>query len=201
MSKEAPGVRYAEIYRETKETRIQIVLDLDGGTRRDITTGIGFLDHMLAQLAFHGQVDIGISAEGDLDIDDHHTAEDVGIVLGQALRQALDQSEAIERYGSNITPMDEALVIVALDFSGRGGLYYDVPFTRDKIGDLSTECIREFFKALAMHGGITLHLRKVAGENNHHICEAMFKGIGQALHQATRRSERRGSSSTKGSRD
>jgi len=201
MSKEAPGVRYAEIYRETTETRIQIVLDLDGGTRRDVSTGIGFFDHMLAQLAFHGQMDLGISAEGDLEIDDHHTAEDVGIVLGKALAQALDQSDPIERYGSNHTPMDEALVLVAIDFSGRGGLFYDVPFTRDKVGDLSTECVREFFRALATHAGITMHLRKIAGENNHHICEALFKGLGQALHQATRRSDRRGATSTKGSRD
>ncbi|MDR3692920.1 MAG: imidazoleglycerol-phosphate dehydratase HisB [Fimbriimonas sp.] len=201
MSKDAPGVRYAEIYRETAETRIQVVLDLDGGTRRDITTGIGFFDHMLSQLAFHGQFDIGISAEGDLEVDDHHTAEDVGIVLGKALAQALDQSDPIVRYGSNHTPMDEALVLVAVDFSGRGGLFYEVAFTRDKIGELSTECIREFFRALCAHSGITLHIRKIAGENNHHICEAMFKGFGLAMHQATRRSERRGSSSTKGSRD
>lgn len=201
MSKEAPGVRYAEIYRETKETRIQVVLDLDGGTRRDISTGIGFFDHMLMQFAFHGQMDIGISAEGDLEIDDHHTIEDVGIVVGKALSQALDQSEAIDRYGSTITPMDEALVMVAVDFSGRGGLYYEVPFTREKIGDMSAECIQEFFKALAIHSGITLHLRKIAGDNNHHVCEALFKGFGQAIHQATRRSDRRGSASTKGSRD
>ena len=201
MSKETPGVRYAEIYRETKETRIQVVLDLDGGTRRDITTGIGFFDHMLTQLAFHGQFDVGISVEGDLEVDDHHTVEDVGIVVGKALSQAVDQSELIERYGSNLTAMDEALVMVAVNFSGRGALYYDVAFTREKIGELSTECVREFFRALAAHSGITLHLRKIAGDNNHHICEALFKGFGQAIHQATRRSDRRGGSSTKGSRD
>ncbi len=201
MSKDAPGVRYAEVYRETAETRIQVVLDLDGGTRRDVSTGVGFFDHMLQQLAFHGQIDLGISAEGDLAIDDHHTVEDVGIVLGQAFSQAMDQSDSVERYGTNHTPMDEALVLVAVDFSGRGGLFYDVPFKRDKIGDLSTECIREFFRALAMHGGITLHLRKVAGENDHHLCEALFKGLGRAIHTATRRTERRGAPSTKGSRD
>lgn len=200
MNKGTPGVRYAELYRETTETRVQIVLDLDGGTRRDISTGIGFFDHMLQQLAFHGQFDIGLAAEGDLHIDDHHTVEDVGIVLGQALRQALvDQS--ITRYGSNHTPMDEALVLTALDISGRGVLVFDVPWTREKIGDLSTECVREFFRALSMHAGMTLHIRKVAGENDHHVCEAIFKGFGQALHQATRESDRRGSSSTKGSRD
>jgi len=201
MSKDAPGVRYAEIYRETAETRIQVVLDLDGGTRRDISTGIGFFDHMLTQLAFHGQFDIGISAEGDLHIDDHHTAEDVGIVLGKALAQALDQSDPIVRFGSAHAPMDEALVLVAVDFSGRGGLFYDVNFTRESLGELATECVREFFRALATHAGITLHIRQIAGENNHHICEAVFKGFGLAMHQATRRSERRGSTSTKGSRD
>ena len=201
MSKDAPGVRYAEIYRETAETRIQVVLDLDGGTRRDISTGIGFFDHMLMQLAFHGQFDIGISAEGDLHIDDHHTAEDVGIVLGKALSQALDHSDPIVRFGSAHAPMDESLVLVAVDFSGRGGLFYDVEFTREMLGELSTECVREFFRALATHAGITLHIRKITGENNHHICEAVFKGFGLAMHQATRRSERRGSTSTKGSRD
>src|SRR5277367_3490474 len=118
MSKEAPGVRYAEVYRETTETRIQVVLDLDGGTRRDILTGIGFFDHMLAQLAFHGQMDLGLSVEGDLEIDDHHTIEDAGIVLGQAIAQALDSSDPIARFGSNHTPMDEALVMAAIDFSG-----------------------------------------------------------------------------------
>lgn len=200
MSKGTPGVRYAEIYRESSETRIQVVLDLDGGTRRDITTGIAFFDHMLQQLAFHGQFDIGIAAEGDLSIDDHHTVEDVGMVLGQALTHALGD-EAIERYGSNHTPMDEALALVALDVSGRGVLAFEVPWTREKIGDLSTECVREFFRALAMHGGITLHIRKIAGENDHHLCEAIFKGFGLALFQATRHTERRGPTSTKGRRD
>ena len=201
MSKEAPGVRYAEVYRETNETRVQVVLDIDGGTRRDITTGIGFFDHMLAQLAFHGQVDIGISAEGDLEVDDHHTVEDVGIVLGKAFHQALDQSDPIERYASVHTPMDEALTLVAIDFSGRGALFYDVSFKREKIGELSTECVREFFRAFAHHGGFTLHIRAITGDNDHHICESIFKGIGRAIHQATRRSDRRGAPSTKGSLD
>jgi len=200
MSKGAPGVRYAEIYRETSETRIQVVLDLDGGTRRDIATGIGFFDHMLQQLAFHGQIDVGVGAEGDLHIDDHHTVEDVGIVLGQALSQALG-NETIERYGSTFAPMDEALVLVAIDISGRGVLGFDVAWTREKIGDLSTECVREFFRALSAHAGITLHIRKIAGENDHHVCEAIFKAFGRALFQATRHSDRRGAPSTKGVRD
>ncbi len=201
MSKEAPGVRYAEIDRETKETRVQVVIDLDGGTKRDVLTGIGFFDHMLMQLAFHGHVDVGIAAEGDLEVDDHHTVEDVGIVLGRAFSRALDGNEGIVRYGSNHTVMDEALVLVALDISGRGILVFDVPFKREMIGDLSTECIREFFRAFCMHAGINLHIRKISGENDHHICEAIFKGVGKALHAATRRSERLGSTSTKGQRD
>ncbi len=201
MSKAAQGVRYAEVYRETAETRIQVVLDLDGGTRQDVSTGIGFFDHMLAQLAFHGQIDLGISAEGDLHIDDHHTVEDVGIVLGQALRQSLEQDSNFVRYGQTHTPMDEALVLVAIDISGRGGLFYDVEFKREKVGDLSTENVREFFRSVSKHAGITVHLRKIVGDNDHHVCEALFKGFGRALQQAVTKTDRRSSSSTKGSRD
>jgi imidazoleglycerol-phosphate dehydratase len=200
MSKSAPGVRYAEVERETKETRIRAVLDLDGGTSRDVGTGVGFFDHMLAQLAFHGQFDLGIGAEGDLFIDDHHLVEDVGIVLGQAIAQALDDEDAIARYGSNHTAMDDALVLVAIDISGRGMLFWDVTFARERIGELSLENVAEFFRALAHHSGITLHMRKVAGENDHHVVEALFKGFGLALHDAVRRIERKGSSSTKGTR-
>lgn len=201
MSKNPPGVRYAEVYRETAETRVQVVLDLDGGTRRDVSTGIGFFDHMITQLAFHGRMDIGLQAEGDLQIDDHHTMEDVGIVMGQAIANAIDNSDPIERFASCHTVMDEALVLVAMDVSGRGMLSFDVPFKREQIGEMSTENVREFFRALTMHSGISLHIRKIAGENDHHICEAMFKGFGIALHCATRKAERRGSSSTKGKRD
>lgn len=197
MSKAAPGVRYADLFRESSETQVQVVLDLDGGTRRDISTGVGFFDHMLQQLAFHGQIDLGISAKGDLHIDDHHTVEDVGIVLGRAIAQALGD-EPIVRYGNTITPMDEALIMVALDVSGRGMLLYDVPFVREKVGDMATENIREFFRAFSVHAGITLHIKKLAGENDHHVAEGIFKGFGRALHQATRKSDRRGVSSTKG---
>jgi imidazoleglycerol-phosphate dehydratase len=201
MSKEAPGVRYAEVERETKETRVQVVLDLDGGSRRDILTGIGFFDHMLMQLAFHGNLNVGISAEGDLEVDDHHTIEDVGIVFGQAFAQAMHSSEAVARYASNFTPMDEALVMVALDISGRGVLVFDVDFTRERVGDMSTECVREFFRALAFHAGLTLHIRKISGVNDHHVCEAIFKAFGRALFEATQKIERRGSTSTKGKID
>lgn len=201
MSKAAPGVRFAEIFRETHETRIEVVLDLDGGTRQDIKTGIGFFDHMLAQLAFHGQIDLGVNAEGDLHIDDHHTVEDVGIVLGQAFNQALDQTEGIARYGQAITPMDEALVLVSVDISGRSGFFPEFTFKRDSIGELATENVLEFLRAFSKHAHVTLHVRQLAGENDHHVCEAIFKGLGRALHQSTRKIERRGSTSTKGSRD
>ncbi len=164
-------------------------------------TGIGFFDHMLAQLAFHGHMDLGLSAEGDLEIDDHHTIEDAGIVLGQAISQALDSSDPVARYGSNHTPMDEALILAAIDISGRGMLSFDVEFQRDRIGEMSTECVREFFRALAVNSGMTVHLRKIAGENDHHVCEALFKGFGLAFHEATRKIERFGGTSTKGKRD
>lgn len=198
MSKEAPGVRYAEVERETNETRVHVVLDLDGGSRRDILTGIGFFDHMLTQLAFHGNINLGISAEGDLEVDDHHTVEDVGIVLGQALARALHSTEPIARYSSNFTPMDEALVMVALDISGRGVLVFDVDFTREAVGELSTECVREFFRSLCSHAGLTLHIRKISGLNDHHVIEAIFKGFGRALSEATQKVDRKGSTSTKG---
>jgi imidazoleglycerol-phosphate dehydratase len=201
MSKNSPGVRYAELDRDTNETHIQVVLDLDGGTRRDILTGIGFFDHMLELFAFHGQVDIGLGAEGDLEVDDHHTVEDTGIVIGKAIREALAAGDNIVRYGNATLPMDEALVLVAIDISGRGQLHWAVDFKRERLGDLATENIREFFRALSAHGGITIHIRKITGENDHHVCEAIFKAFGQALHDATRITERRGSPSTKGKLD
>lgn len=200
MSKSVPSVRYAEVDRETAETTIHAVLDLDGGERQDIGTGLGFFDHMLHQLAFHGCINLGLSVEGDLHVDDHHTIEDVGIVLGRCIREAL-VGQAIERFASNHTVMDDALVLVALDLSGRGVLTFDVPFRREKIGDMSSECVKEFFRALCAHAGLTLHIHRIAGENDHHLCEAVFKGFGRALHDATRVSDRRGPVSTKGSLD
>jgi imidazoleglycerol-phosphate dehydratase len=198
MSKSTPGVRFAEIDRETKETRIQVVLDLDGGTKQDISTGVGFFDHMLTLLAFHGQIDIGIKAEGDTHVDDHHTVEDVGIVLGQAFLKATEGNSAIERYASVNLVMEEALVLVAIDISGRPGLVFDVPFTRPKIGDMATENVKEFLRAFSSNFKVSLHVHKVAGENEHHVVEAIFKGLGRVLRQATQPSERRGSTSTKG---
>ncbi|MFY9234693.1 MAG: imidazoleglycerol-phosphate dehydratase HisB [Fimbriimonadaceae bacterium] len=201
MPKGQTSVRYAEIDRETTETRINMVLDLDAGSKQDIRTGIGFFDHMLTQLAFHGHLNFGLSADGDLGVDDHHTIEDVGIVFGKALREALLASDPIVRYSSNHTPMDEALVLVAIDISGRGQCHFGVDFKRDRIGSMATESIREFFIGLAVHGGLTIHVHKLAGQNDHHVCEAIFKGFGRALFEATRCTDRHGAPTTKGAFD
>src|SRR3954471_14463963 len=147
MSKATPGVRYAEVERETRATRVQVVLDLDGGSRRDISTGIHFFDHMLAELAFHGQIDVGVVAEGDLEVDDHHTAVDVGIVLGQAVALGLEADDSIIRFGDAIVPVEEALVMVAVDLMGEGSLYSDLTFERDRLGGLSSQSVNEFFRA------------------------------------------------------
>lgn len=202
MSKGPRGVRHAEVERETKETKIFVNLDLDvdkdGSYAHNIRTGVDFFDHMLTQFAFHAPFDLGIDAEGDLAIDDHHTVEDVGITLGQAVKKALGNSPAIQRFASLHASMDDALVLVAVDVSGRGHLNFDAEFKRERIGGLSTECIREFCHAFAMNGGFNLHVIKVAGSNEHHVCEAMFKGLGRVLWDATRTVDRKGSSSTKG---
>lgn len=198
MSSGASGIRYAEVDRETKETKIQIVLDLDGGSRQDVDTGVGFLDHMLTLLAFHGHFDLGVRAEGDLRVEDHHTVEDVGIVMGMAIKQAMDTHHGIMRYSSNHTPMDDALVLIAVDISGRGHLTFNCDFKRPSLGTMSTENVREFLQALANNAGITIHVHKIAGHNDHHVCEAIFKGLGRALHSATAAGERRMASSTKG---
>ncbi len=199
MSKSSPRVRYAEVDRETKETKVEVVVDLDGGQGRAVHTGLGFFDHMLHQLAFHGQLDLGLKATGDLHIDDHHLVEDVGIVLGEAFRQAISGSSPYVRYADTHSPMDDALILVAVDLSGRAHLGWDVPFTRDKVGELSTECVREFFQAFVNNAQVTLHVRKIAGYNDHHVIEAIFKGVGRVLHQATRFSDRKDVPSTKGS--
>jgi len=197
MAKSTKPVRYAEVDRETEETDIRLTLDLDGGTKVEANTGIPFFDHMLHQLGFHSNIDLGINANGDIGVDDHHTVEDVGIVLGVAIKRALIDSDSIVRFGSAHAPMDDALVLVALDISGRGYLSFDVEFNREKIGGLSLEYVREFFQALALNAGISLHIRKIAGVNDHHVCEAVFKGFGVALSQALVQIER-SASSTKG---
>jgi len=177
-------MRQAEITRKTTETAIRVRIALDGTGRHDNATGIGFLDHMLDQLARHALIDLEIKAEGDRHIDDHHSVEDVGIALGRALAQALGDKAGIRRYGSCLLPMDEALVRAALDLSGRPFLVWQVDFPTAKIGGFDTELVREFFTAFAMQGGITLHVARLEGANSHHIAEAAFKAVARALREA-----------------
>lgn len=176
--------RTATISRKTKETEITASIDLDGTGAFDIKTGIGFLDHMLEQLARHALIDIKLAAKGDLHIDFHHTTEDCGIVLGQAFDKALGDKMGIARYASVHLPMDETLTRVSLDVSGRPYLIWNVTFTRDKLGDMDTELFREWFQAFAQNAGITLHIATLYGENNHHIAETCYKGLARALREA-----------------
>jgi len=177
-------MRKATISRETAETRISVELNLDGSGRYDCKTGVGFFDHMLDQLARHSLIDIRIHAEGDLHIDDHHTVEDTGIALGQALARALGDKRGIRRYGHFALAMDDAQLACALDLSGRPFLVWNVDFPTAKIGSFDTELVREFFQALSTHGGITLHVDRVHGVNSHHIAEAAFKAVARALRMA-----------------
>ena len=176
--------RTASIDRRTKETNISATVNLDGTGAYDIATGVGFLDHMLEQLARHGLFDITLKAEGDLHIDQHHTTEDSGIVLGQAFAQALGDKAGITRYGSCYIPMDETLTRVALDVSGRPFLVWKVDFSRSKVGEMDTELFREWFQAFAQNAGITLHVENLYGENNHHVAETCYKALARALRQA-----------------
>lgn len=193
-------MRTASLDRKTNETRISVSLDLDGTGRRAIATGVGFFDHMLDQLSRHSLIDMTISAEGDLHIDDHHTVEDVGIAIGKALREALGDKKGITRYGSCDLVMDGTLSRVALDVSGRAFLVWRVNFTSPKIGTFDTELVREFFQALAANAGITLHAECFYGDNNHHVAESLFKALARALRQAITPDPRAGSEipSTKG---
>ena len=177
-------MRSARIARQTAETDITVELSLDGSGAYDNRTGVGFFDHMLDQLARHALFDLNVAAEGDLHIDDHHTVEDVGIALGQALAQALGDKRGIRRYGECHLPMDDAQVRAALDLSGRAYLVWNVDFPTAKIGAFDTELVREFFQALATHGGITLHVDRLHGLNAHHIAEAAFKAVARALREA-----------------
>lgn len=184
MKTTPPWNRRAEISRETSETAITVALGLDGEGRADIATGIGFLDHMLTALARHGLFDLKVQAKGDLHIDFHHTTEDVGIVIGQCLRQALGDKRGIRRYGAAVIPMDEALAEAAVDISGRPYLAWSVSFAQPKIGEMDTELFEEFFRALAFNAGITLHVSQKSGTNAHHVAEACFKALARALREA-----------------
>ena len=192
--------RRAAVKRRTKETAITASVDLDGTGAYDVATGIGFLDHMIEQLARHSLIDITLRAEGDLHIDQHHTTEDSGIVLGQALAKALGDKKGIARYGFAYLPMDDTLTRVALDVSGRPYLVWKVAFTRSKVGEMDTELFREWFQAFAQHSGLTLHVDTLYGENSHHVAETCYKALAKALRQAVAIDERQKSSvpSTKG---
>src|SRR2546429_4778842 len=191
--------RRATISRKTNETDIRVELSLDGSGTSTIQTGVGFFDHMLTHVAKHGLLDLTVTAAGDLHIDDHHTVEDVGIALGQALDEALGDRSGITRYGHAYVPMDEALVLCALDISGRGLSVCSLQVPAEKIGDFTAELAPEFFRAIAHNAGITLHIHRFAGANSHHVLEAAFQAFGRALSQAVSRSERvQGIPSTKG---
>jgi imidazoleglycerol-phosphate dehydratase len=177
-------MRSATIERKTTETKVSVTVNLDGEGRYDVKTGVGFFDHMMEQLARHSLIDITLKAEGDLHIDDHHTVEDSGIALGQAVAKALGDRKGIRRYGSCDLPMDETLSRCAIDVSGRAFLVFKVAFPRDKIGTFDTELVREWFQAFAMNAGITLHIENAYGENAHHIAEASFKALARALRGA-----------------
>ena len=176
--------RTAKIVRATAETDIGLSMDLDGTGAADVETGVGFVDHMLCALARHSMIDLTLRVKGDTCVDDHHTVEDTGIVMGQALREALGDKRGIRRFGSVMVPLDEALVMAAVDISGRGELFWDVAIGPDKVGTFDTELGHEFFAGLARDAGITLHLRLVCGENAHHILEATFKAFARALREA-----------------
>ncbi|GIT88038.1 imidazoleglycerol-phosphate dehydratase [Roseobacter sp. OBYS 0001] len=197
---ETPSMRSHSITRSTAETDIEVSVQLDGTGRYDNQTGVGFFDHMLDQLARHSLIDLSVRAKGDLHVDDHHTVEDTGIAIGQALAGALGDKRGILRYGSCLLPMDDALVRCALDLSARPYLIWNVDMPTAKIGTFDTELVREFFTALATHGGITLHIDMLHGINSHHIAEATFKSVARALRQAVETDPRKSDAipSTKG---
>jgi imidazoleglycerol-phosphate dehydratase len=194
-------MRRATIERNTQETRIAATVDLDGSGTYQVSTGIGFLDHMLEQLSRHSLIDITLKAEGDLHIDFHHTTEDSGIALGQAVAEALGERKGIRRYGQALVPMDETLTRVALDASNRPYLIWKVELSRDKLGTMDTELFKEWFQAFAQHAGLTLHVENLYGTNNHHIVESCFKGLARALREAVEIDPRKADAvpSTKGS--
>ena len=192
--------RSARVSRDTLETRITVEVDLDGTGKASFATGIPFLEHMLDQVARHGLIDLTVQAQGDLEIDAHHTVEDIGITLGQAVAQAVGDKQGIRRYGHAYVPLDEALSRVVIDLSGRPGLEFHVPFTRSTVGDFDVDLIHEFFQGFANHGRVTLHVDNLKGDNSHHQAETVFKAFGRALRMALEPDPRQsGTPSTKGS--
>ena len=176
--------RKANISRKTKETKIKLSLNLDGTGKSSINTRVGFLDHMLTLLAAHGRFDVELKAEGDLWVDQHHTVEDIGICLGQAFAKALGKRESIRRYGQQLVPMDEALASVVVDLSNRPYLVYNVPKLSERVGEFETQLVHEFFRALTVNGGVTMHVNAYYGDNSHHVIEAIFKAWARAMRQA-----------------
>ena len=185
-----PDMRTATVERKTRETEIAVSLDLDGTGVADVDTGIGFLDHMLDSFSRHSLIDLKVRAQGDLHVDFHHTTEDTGIVIGQAVKRALGEMAGIRRFGSILLPMDETLTRVAIDVSGRPYLIWKVTFPRPKIGEMDTELFKEWFQAFAQHAGVCLHIENLYAENSHHIVETCFKGLARALRQAITPDER-----------
>ena len=177
-------MRTSAIERNTLETQIALTLNLDGTGSADVKTGCGFLDHMLTLFARHGDFDLTVKCQGDTEVDYHHTVEDIGIALGQAFDQALGEKRGVRRYASLCLPMDEALILCAVDLSGRGGYYEELAIPTEKIGAFDTQLVYEFMNAFAVHAGLTLHLRRVCGRNSHHIVEGAFKALGRALREA-----------------
>ena len=193
------SARTARIQRDTRETQIEVEVDLDGSGRAELETGLPFLEHMLDQVARHGMLDLRIKAEGDLAVDAHHTVEDIGIALGQAVRQALGDKRAIRRYGHAYIPLDEALSRVVIDFSGRPGLNYEVEYPRARIHDFDVDLVHEFFQGFTNHVMATLHIDGLRGNNAHHIAETVFKAFGRAMRMALEQDPREtGTPSTKG---
>lgn len=192
-------MRNAQIKRETAETSIVLTLNIDGEGKVDIATGNGFFDHMLTHIGKHSLSDLSVQAKGDLEVDCHHTVEDVGIVLGQAFKMAIGNKEGINRYGEAIIPMDEALILCAVDLSGRPYIDVDTPFTVERVGDFDTEMVEEFFRAVGVNAGMNLHIQVLRGKNNHHIIEGMCKAFAKAMLQAMSYNPRiKGVASTKG---
>lgn len=177
-------MRTADITRNTNETRVRVSINLDGTGRQTINTGVPFLDHMLDQIARHGLIDLDVHCDGDIHIDDHHSVEDIGITLGQAFAVAIGDKAGLRRYGHAYVPLDESLTRVVIDFSGRPGLYYNVPFTRARIGNFDVDLAREFFQGFVNHAQATVHIDNLKGENAHHQCETVFKAFGRAVRMA-----------------
>ncbi|MBQ1801614.1 imidazoleglycerol-phosphate dehydratase HisB [Lachnobacterium bovis] len=192
--------RIAQVERKTRETDIRAIIDIDGEGKSKVSTGIGFFNHMLEGFSKHGFFDLNIQCDGDLEVDCHHTIEDCGIVLGEAIKEAVGDKKGIRRFGSSFVPMDETLVLCSLDLSGRPYLVFDADFTTDRVGNFDTEMVKEFFYAISYSAMMNIHIKVLSGENNHHIIEAMFKAFARALDDATKFDDRvKGILSTKGS--